>query len=356
MKTPLRTIAARQAETVTPFVRQQVRWALSRYRANQKIGVPRILNEIVEALGDGISEELSTQDIYNFLDNGRETRPHKVRLFLRFLEHKAPDYVRSISFDQFAITAADFVHAYSSGLTSRKDEAAHERGLGRFQTEILFSAKKNGNLDDAWMEVGHQFEFLGVDLTIFALRYPGSGSHFLFHSFNLYLNSGYFDSQRLAPTADERVEKHFTLDSLAATKEVMENFTFSEDLPISEKSHGVVINGNSGDLSSSEGPFLLMRRGIEPGVQFEHCSIRSFKSGPYAGEFGLSMKRHFNDDEEDTFATRKVGLYPMYSMDYLLDELVGETESFNSKGSVFFIPLKNSSLEEFIDGFDWGNV
>lgn len=345
----------RVSNEITPFVRQQVRWALSRYRANHRVGVPRLLNEIIDALGEAISNELTTQDIYNFLDNGRETRAHKVLLFLSFLQQQAPDYVSAVSFDQFGITTADFIQAYSDGLNHKRKGPDQFGLLNDFETELFFSAKKEGSLDDAWMERGHQYGFEGVRFTVFAIRFPGAGEHLLFHSFNVYLSSQYFDVDRVAPSNNEKVESAFNVSSLEATIEALENIVFSEKIPISEKSHGLIVNGNSAEAHDGTRPLMLMRRGVEPGVFFDQCYIRKFESGPYVGQPGISMSRHLYMGDENSFASRKIDMFPMASLDQLLDGYFENSEG-NSEYSSLYLPFKSKSLQEFIDRFDWGNV
>jgi len=347
-----------RAGIVTPFVREQVRWALSRYRSNHKIGVPTLRDNIISAVGDEHDTELTAQDIYNFLDNGKQTRAHKIRLMLRFLRVAQPDYVSALNVHQLGLQAADLLAAYSSGFgTQPKKARSVDDILAVFDQKTFFTAVKVGSIDDAWMEPGHQWDFHGIDVRFMAFRYPGAGDHLIFHRFSIYFQNLPNGGDDFVHTNDERQKPDFfTIDQFVRLLELLSNFDFSLDVPIENKEHGVIVGAPTIYNSSERRDHILLVRGVEPGLRFEACEVIETVSNPLVDGPCINISDVVSNRRRTASFSQSEAKIPFLDLGIFPPPSEWKNQGFSGNNYTISFPVKNRSLDSFIDGFNWGDL
>ena len=98
---------------VSPFIREQLRWALACYRRSTGHNIPTIRNRIIDLLGEvKIDTELSNMDLYNFLNNGKDTRAFKLKIIFSFLQAEAPQYVKGLTEEDFLVQFGDYLERF----------------------------------------------------------------------------------------------------------------------------------------------------------------------------------------------------------------------------------------------------
>ncbi|MEL6824772.1 MAG: hypothetical protein AAFN91_00885 [Pseudomonadota bacterium] len=92
--------------------REELRWALARYRRLEKLGYESLSNDIVRTLGEDVSPEICGTDLHNFLAKGTATRAHKLRLIERYLAVVAPDLLPESKSSSILSSTADHISRF----------------------------------------------------------------------------------------------------------------------------------------------------------------------------------------------------------------------------------------------------